>query len=268
MKKRCSPILLLVITAVVAAASVAAVAAAAATAQELSPMAATADPAFEVATIKLSDPNGGSSGFQTSGHRVLVLNESVTSMLMFAYGVQRKQVVNTPSWLETDHFDVAGIPDIAGEPNVEQYRVMVRKLLADRFHLQFHRDQREMSIYVLSVGKSGSKLTPSASNPQAGQDQTGNGGAINDWRLTNNSMPEFTKFLETQLDRPVVDGTGLTGKYDFRLKWASEQAQEADPNTPPTLFTAIQEQLGLKLQPTRGMAEVLVVSHVDRPSAN
>ncbi len=189
-------------------------------------------------------------------------------MLMFAYGVQRKQIVSAPAWLETAHFDVAGIPDIAGEPDVEQYRSMMRKLLADRFHWQLHRDQREMSIYALRVAKSGSKLTPSASDPHAGQDQTGNGGAINDWRLTNNSMPEFAKFLQAQLDRPVVNGTGITGTYDFRLKWASQQAQEADPDLPPTLFTAIQEQLGLKLEPTRGMAEVFVVSRVDRPSAN
>ena len=160
-----------------------------ATAQDLPPMAAKADPAFEVATIKPSDPANGSSGFQNRGRHLIILNESVDSMLMFAYGIQRKQIVDAPAWLETDHYDTEGVPDTDGLPNVDQYRIMIRKLLADRFHLQFHREQREMSSYALKLGKTGPKLTKTASDPNAGQDQTGNGGAINDWRLTNNSMP-------------------------------------------------------------------------------
>ncbi len=239
-----------------------------AVAQTVQPMDPKADPAFEVATIKPSDPAEQGQGFQNNDRHILVHNETVLSMLVFTYGLQRKQIVNAPAWLETDRYDIEGIPDVEGTPNADQYRIMLRKLLTERFHLQIRRDQKEMPIYALRLAKGGAKLTKSASDPNAGQDQTGNGGAISDWRLTNNSMPEFAKFLQTQMERPVVDQTGLPGNYDFRLKWSTEQAQAADPSAPPTLFTAIQEQLGLKLEPTRGPAEVLVITHIDRPSAN
>jgi uncharacterized protein (TIGR03435 family) len=231
-------------------------------------MPAGVDPAFEVATIRPSDPANGSSGFQTRGRRLFVLNETVDSMLVFAYGVQRRQIVNEPTWLGTDHYDIEGLPDITGMPNVDQYRVMLRKLLADRFHLVLHREQREMGIYALKVSKGGPKLGPSLTDPNAPQDQTGSGGGVNDWRFTNNSMPEFAKFLQFQIDRPVNDETGLNGKYSFRLKWASEQTVDKDPNAGPGLFTALEEQIGLKLEATKGSAEVLVVDRVERPSPN
>ena len=237
-------------------------------AQEIAPMASTADPAFEVATVKPSNPANSSSGFQVRGRRIIVLNETVDTMLMFAYGLQRNQIVNAPDWLGSDHYDVEAVPDVAGQPSVDQYRVMVRKLLADRFHLAFQRQQRDMVIYALGVSKSGARLGKSVSDPNAPQDQTGNGGAVNDWRFTNNSMLEFARFLQSKTDKPVVDATGLPGKYTFTLKWASEPATESDPDLGPGLLTALQEQLGLKLEKARGPAEVLVIGHVERPSPN
>lgn len=236
--------------------------------QSVPHMAAAAEPSYEVATIKPSDPAGESSGFQTRGRRVIVLNETLDSMLVFAYGLQKKQVIGGPAWFETDHYDISGVPDLDGEPNLKQFQGMLRKLLTDRFHLQFHREQREMSIYALRVEKGMPKLVKSKSDPESMPDQTGNGGSVNDWRFTNNSMENFASFLQFILDRPVIDQTTLTGKYDFRLKWASDALKAGDTEGVPGLLTAMPEQIGVKLEATKGPAEALVVDRVERPSAN
>jgi uncharacterized protein (TIGR03435 family) len=146
---------------------------------------------------------------------------------------------------------------------------MVQKLLVDRFQLKFHSDRREMSCYTLTVAKGGPKIEATKSAPDALQDQTGrNNGDQASWRFTNNSMDEFAKFLQWVLDRPVVDQTGLKGKYDFKLTWTKDNAPASEENAAPSFFTAIQEQAGLKVEPSRGEVEVLVVDHVVQPSAD
>jgi uncharacterized protein (TIGR03435 family) len=192
------------------------------------------------------------------------------SLITFAYGVQVKQIVDAPSWFGSEHFDIKGFADAKGEPNVTQYREMVKKLLTDRFQLQFQRGKREMACFVLTVGKGGPKLETSKSAPDAGQDQTG---SINNshvfWRFTNNSMPEFAQFLQGEvLDRPVVDQTGLKGKYDFKLEWTSSPEASTDPSAAPGFLTAVQEQAGLKIEPTKAEVDVLAITHVEQPSAN
>ena len=237
--------------------------------QAVPKMSADANPSFEVATIKPSDPNDHNYGFHLSGHSIFIENQTVNSLISFAYSVQQKQIAGGPAWFGTDRFDIKGVPDAEGEPSWQQQKVMLQKLLADRFKITFHREKRELSIYAITVLKSGPKLATSKSDPNALADQTGNGnGSQQMVKYTNNSMAEFALALQSNLDRPVVDQTGLNGKFDFSLEWTSDQSQAADSNAAPVFFTAIQEQLGLKIEATKGLADVLVIDHVERPSDN
>ncbi len=125
------------------------------------PMAADADPAFDVATIK-PNPSGGSSmqGLTMNGRNFRVRNGSLGDLMTFAYGIQAKQVVGAPAWMDVDRYDIDGIPDQPGQPSVDQLRTMGRKLLEDRFKLTIHHEKRDMPAYVLTVSKTGQKLTP------------------------------------------------------------------------------------------------------------
>jgi uncharacterized protein (TIGR03435 family) len=155
--------------------------------------------------------------------------------------------------------------------------LMLRSLLADRFKLTFHREQKEFSIYVLDVAKSGPKLKKSAEPPD---DPAALISTVYPQRILlparNTTMGEFASLMQRAvLDRPVVDKTGLSGKYDFDLEWAPDESQfggegpaaSAEAPSAP-FFTAIQQQLGLKLEATRGPIEALVVDAAERPSAN
>lgn len=238
--------------------------------QEVKPMAKDAKPSFEVATIMPSDPTDRSSGFHTMERRIYIENEPVDELIAFAYSIHPKQIVDAPEWFGRDRWDIQGMPDVEGAPDLDQEREMVRTLLAERFGLKFHRDKRELPIFAIKVAKGRPKLTPSKSEPDAMRDQTMNGNGVqDDYRFTNNSVTAFAEGMEFLLDRPVVDETGLKGKYDFELKWTVDGAPpQTDPNAPPGLFTAVQEQLGLKIEATRGPAEVLVIDHAEKPSAN
>jgi uncharacterized protein (TIGR03435 family) len=150
---------------------------------------------------------------------------------------------------------------------------MYRKLLSERFHLSFHRAQKELAVYVIRVGKNGPKLRASA---RAGSvpDQTLNGSG--NLRETNATMAEFAGMLQvTVLDRPVLDETGLSGRFDFTLQWTPDEFQISGGARPPdaagarpSLTTAVQEQLGLKLEATRAPVEVFIIDQVEKPSGN
>jgi uncharacterized protein (TIGR03435 family) len=238
-----------------------------AVAQDLKSMAPTAKPVFEVATIKPSDPTETSQGFQTRGRHIHALNESVSNMLMFAYGVHPKQIVGGPDWIK-EHYDIDGVPDIEGLPSLRQQQEMFQKLLAERFGLKFHREKRELAIYAVVPTKGGPKLTKTASDPDGLPDQTGHGGNNQQtMRYTNNSMDDFALSMQYFMDKPVVNQTGLQGHFDFTLQWTTGLGPATNSDL-PGMFTAIQEQLGLKLEATRGPVEVLVVDSLERPSQN
>jgi uncharacterized protein (TIGR03435 family) len=237
-------------------------------------MAPDADPAYEVVTIKPSDPTDGERGFQTRGRRVRAVNETMNDLISFSYGIHIRQIAGGPPWFASDRFFIEGVPDAAGQPNLKQFRSMMQKLLADRFNLKFHYEQRELSVYALTVGKAGPKMTRSLGNPEGPPDDEFSRSA---WmKETNTTMAEFTKALQYVLDRPVVDHTGLTGRWDFRVQWTPDESQfggmvpssSGNPNAAPGLFTAIQEQVGLKLELVKAPADVLVIDHVEKPSAN
>lgn len=238
-------------------------------AQDVPAMAKDAKPAFEVATIKLTDPNDQNQGFHTRGHRISIENMPVMNMIMFAYSVHAKQVVDGPAWLNETRYDVDGVPDVAGEPNLPQYQEMVRKLLEERFGLKFKREKREMPIYAIRVAKGGVKIAKTKAASELEMDQTGGGsGSGQTMRYTANTMDNFALGMQYFMNRPVVNQTELAGRYDFTLKWTTDESKVTEADAAPGLFTAVQEQLGLKLEATNGMAEVLVVEAVERPSAN
>lgn len=242
-------------------------------------MAADANPTFEVATIKPSDPSRPGKLFTVRGADVVTINTTLSDLITFAYDLHPKQITGGPSWLESDKYDLNGKPDVPGQPNVAQMKVMMQKLLADRFQLKFHREKKELSVYALTVLKGGPKFSKSERDPDSlpGLFFRGPGTNLN---VTNATMAQFASLMQSAvLDRPVVDQTGLNEKYDFILKWTPDQGQllglggppppPPDPgDAPPDLFTALQQQLGLKLESTRAPADVAVIDHVERPSEN
>ena len=149
----------------------------------------------------------------------------------------------------------------------------------ERFGLKFHNEQRELSVYALTVAKGGPKMTVTSDKPST----PGNFlfGGLGRLRVTNSTMKDFCHGMqEAVMDKPVVDQTGLTDRYDFNLNWTPDQSQFAamgahvpppatdDPNAPPSLYVALQEQLGLKLEGTKANADVMVIDHVEKPSPN
>jgi uncharacterized protein (TIGR03435 family) len=232
-------------------------------------MAKDADPGWEVATVKPTDPNDTVSHINIQGRHAMIEGESVEAMLRFAYGVQRSQIVGAPEWMRSERWDVTGVPDTPGKPNLPQFQSMMRKLLAERFSLAVHREQREMPVFALTVARGGPKLQKSAGDPNAGP---GSGGStvngIEDHHYTNTSMTALALMLMIYTDRPIVDQTGLQGRYDFLLRWTKDETAATAPDAPPGFFTAMQEQLGLKLEPTKAPADVLAIDKVERPGAN
>jgi uncharacterized protein (TIGR03435 family) len=233
------------------------------------PMATDAHPSFAVATIKPHDPNERDRGIWVQGDHFDVSAASVEKLMKWAYSIQAEQIIGGPDWLRQDKYDINGRPDQAGEPNLAQQREMIQKLLADRFGLRLHRETRELPVYAIRVAKGGPKLAPAAHPEGKPLEQSDSHRDAN--RLHNyESAPISYLITVEQLwsDRPLVDQTGLAGKYDFTLRYDADEAHNSDPNAPPGFFTAVQEQLGLKLEPTKAPVEVFVIDHVERPSAD
>jgi uncharacterized protein (TIGR03435 family) len=189
--------------------------------------------------------------------------------MMFAYSIDKHQVVGGPAWAGTQRFDIDGKTDTPGEPNLHQQQEMLQKLLTARFGLTFHHEKRELPVYAIHIAKGGPKLK-SPVNPDAEADQqASNHGTEVSITLTTATMADF--ILGMQLfffDRPLVDQTGISGRHDFALHYMHDEANETDPNAPPGLFTAIQEQLGLKLDAVKAPIDVFVIDRVEAPSAN
>jgi uncharacterized protein (TIGR03435 family) len=248
---------------------------------KLPPMDANANPSFEVATVKPSAPNKPGKLFGFRGGHFITLNTNVNDLIAFAYGLHAKQIIDAPPWFGIDLYDIEGKPDTEGRPNNKQMGIMVQKLLAERFKLTFHHDKRELSVYVITVATGGPKMTKStaAPNDPSGFQFRGLGDLI----VRNLNMTDFATWMQSGvMDKPVVDQTELTDRYDFQLKWTPDDSQFAqfrgtgakipppsdDPNAPPSLYTAIQEQLGLKMGPAKAPDDVIVIDHAEKPSEN
>lgn len=241
-------------------------------------MAANADPSFEVATIKPSDPSRPGRLFRIRVRHFSTINTPLGALISWAYDLHPQQIVGAPAWVDSQKFDVDGKPDGEGQPSLDQWKIMMQKLMTERFQLKFHHEKKELSIYALVVAKNGPKISKSEGDPNAPPSLLFRGLGVLPAR--NASMEEFAQVMQMAvLPRPVVDETGLKGKYDFMLQWTPDETQFASlggvpPNlpekadAPPDLFTAIQQQLGLKLEATKAMVDVLVIDKVEKPSAN
>jgi uncharacterized protein (TIGR03435 family) len=239
--------------------------------------------AFEVATIKPSARDSGGRYIRMqSAHRFFAKDYSLKALVGAAYNLTPQAISGGPAWIESDRYDIiAGTP---GEvrPTLDEQMSMLRSLLADRFKLIFHRERKELSLYALVVSKGGSKLRESAAAPDALPETVSvvypeSGGGV---RIVlparNATMAQFASIMNRAiLDRPVVDQTGLSGRYDFDLEWTPDETQfggqvpQGTPEHPkPDLFAAIQQQLGLRLDATKGPIEALVIDRVERPSEN
>jgi uncharacterized protein (TIGR03435 family) len=242
-------------------------------------MPADANPVFEVATIKLSGPDEGLSIQVSPGGRQFTATDiSLRELITFAHGIHPRQVAGGPPWLETEKYDLLARADVEGIPSETQLRTMLQKLLADRFQLNFHREKKELTVYTIVPGKTGPKLTGSEGDPN-GLPTLGFRG-LGSLFARNANMSDFAGLMQTLvLDRPVVDRSGVSGRYDFTLNWTADESQFGgrpgqppqrpdNADVPPDLFTAIQQQLGLKMESAKLPVEVLVIDHVDKPSEN
>jgi uncharacterized protein (TIGR03435 family) len=234
---------------------------------------------FEVATIKPveHDPKGGRYLIMQGVNRFVGKDYTLKLLIAAAYSLNSREVSGGPGWLESDHFDIVALTPADVRPNHDEQMAMLRNLLADRFKLTFHREEKEFSIYELSVARGGPKLKASTAPPD---DPPQLISTVFPQRILlparNTTMGDFVSILQRAiLDRPVVDKTGLKGRFDFDLEWAPDETQfggevPVAPGDAPSapLFSAIQQELGLKLEATKGPVEALVVDDVERPSAN
>ena len=248
-------------------------------------MAADADPSFDVVTIKPNDSGATSiQGLNVRGRNFTTRASSVDDLIKFAYGVHVRQIIGGPEWMDKDRYDINGVPDKDGTPNSTQLQTMMKKLLADRFKLTFHHEKRDLSAFVLTVGKDGQKLTPTPTERSGPLPGLGFGPAPGGLRLNvmNGTMGDFTDFLQMLvLDRPVVDRTGIKGRYDFHFAFTPDDSlfNGHPPRMPapadgtaveaaPGFFEAIQKDIGLKLDAQKTAVDVIVIDHVEKPSAN
>ena len=237
------------------------------------PMAATADPSLDVATIKPSQGNKERSyGFK--GMRFAAENASVADLIKFAYKVRDRQIDGGPAWMNEDKFDIAAEPDTPGQPSRDQQRSMVRKLLADRFGLKVQAVQRDFPVYALTVVESPPKVTADESS---GYDHgyvnvTDRKDGQTAVQFTHYTMPEFADALMNFVqDRQIVDETGLAGRFNFALMIPTDTAygrQGSEDMDRATAYFGAVQPLGFKLVRKRFPLEVIVIDHLAKPSAN
>jgi uncharacterized protein (TIGR03435 family) len=249
-------------------------------------------PAYDVVAIKPNKSGTNSIRVSITADRYLATNVSLKLLIQYAYNLKTDDLISgLPGWTNSPRFDVEAKMDadavtaqrkLPGEEGTAQRRLMMRSLLADRFRLKVHDESKELPIYALVVAKGGFKLkdadpNDTYSNGIKGPDGVSHAGMMrtHDGQLTAQAVPisNLVNNLSLQLHRQVVDQTGLTGKYDFALQWSpdeipSEQRDAAGTSSGPSIFTALQEQLGLRLESSKGLVDTIVVDHVEIPSEN
>ncbi len=218
---------------------------------------------FEAASVKPNTSGDRHSGTSTNRGQTRMNNVSLRALIQTAFDV-RDYSLTGPAWMESERFDIAGkIP--AGATRA-QIPAMLQALLKSRFGLAFHREPKEMPGFVLVAAAKGAKIKPVESTEEGG-DATGDRMI----QVHRQTMEQFARLLEITLDRPVRDLTGMPGLFDFQLEWTPDEAP-ADPNgdvPAPSLFTALQDQLGLRLRAQKVTVRTLVVDHIERaPTAN
>jgi len=238
----------------------------------------TTSPKYEEASIKANTDGGFRFAFQIDpGGTLAATGITLKRLMMTAYNVHGFRIVGGPDWVDSRRWNVQAKHDGAASP--DQIHKMLRSLLENRFQLHTHSETREMPIYELSIGGNGSKV-PRTENG-AKHDVRARAGSI---QITNEMSATFASQLSYALGTPVLDKTGLRGEFDFTLRWTPKPGEDGGPTgsglppgtpeepapTPdgPSIFTAIQEQLGLRLQSARASVEVIVIDRVESPSDN
>ncbi len=211
------------------------------------------------------------------GRRFITRQTSLKEIIGYGYMMNVRQIVGGPGWIESDKFDVEAEADSDAKLTQPVARAMVQQLLAERFHLAMHRDRKELSVYAVTAGSEAPKLTKS------GGSEYGFGTigiqAFGQMTVKNATMGEFANLLQRYvLDRPVLDQTGIEGRYDLMLQWTADDAQFNGRGgqlptlkssfEPPDIFGAFREQLGLRLVAKKDLAPVVVVDRVERPTEN
>jgi bla regulator protein BlaR1 len=255
----------------------------------LIPLAATPQPSstaleFEVASIKRADPDAQNNSLYTDrGTGLHVENFTLRDIITFAWDIRDFQLAGAPAWIGTERYDIvaktarAAGSGVMADPKTmtdeesdlanHQLRERTRSLLIGRFGLVIHREVREHAVLDLTIAKAGFKLKPVVTPG----DQLGFRGSRGRNRGFAVTMPMLANELSRITGQPVVDTTGLTGKYDYTLEWSPDTGTadaDAIAGNGPTIFTALQEQLGLKLESSKGPVETYVIDKVDRPSEN
>jgi uncharacterized protein (TIGR03435 family) len=225
-------------------------------------------PEFDVSTVKPTDPGyAGSDGIATRAGLVDARNVTLQRCIIGAYSVGPHQVVGGPDWVYTDRFDIMGKSDqpIGDDDTLNQ---MLQRLLADRFKLAIHRGNKILPAYVLEVDKNGPKLEKAEGGDSDTNTSTGRRGRVT-IDAKNTDMNLFAQVLARKMDLPVVNQTGLTGIFNFKLHWTPDSVPVSEQtNDDVSIFTALQEQLGLRLRSAKAPVEVLEIDHVERPTAN
>ena len=241
-------------------------------------------PQFEVASVKLSAEQSLIGVRSLPGGR-LVATAPVKLLIMNAYALQRSQIIGGPEWINMDRYEIEAKSE--GNTSRDRSMLMLQSLLEERFHLKTHRETRVAPAYVLVVGKNGPKLVPPREGGCATADtfpplgrpdpatppcehiriSTSPSGV----RMEGSRVPvsELVRGLAVALDRPVLDRTNMPGVFDIRLQFIDEPPGVPPSDSPgPSVFTALEEQLGLRLESEKGPVEFLVVDRVERPTAN
>jgi uncharacterized protein (TIGR03435 family) len=226
---------------------------------------------FEVASIKPSDPHSTPSRTMRTSGRDVYANITVLILIRIAYDVQGYQIAGAPRWLGDQFYDIAAKAGGESAPTQAELRQMLQKLLADRFQLKVRRETRELPVYALVVGKGGILMKESGPDARHSFMIPGPGR----WKVSKLNMGHLAGDLTREVGRTVVDLTGLTGSYDFTLEWTPEQASVPSPDGAappdaggPSIFTAVQQQLGLKLESRKHPIDMLIIDQVEKPSAN
>ena len=220
-----------------------------------------APPTFEVASVKPNTSGSGSSHTSGTTGQLTITNRSLMELIKMAHSVQDYQI-DGPEWLRSAKFDI--VAKIPADASREQRPAMMMALLVERFHLAVHRETKEMPAYALVVGKSGPKLQ----QVEPGGTNMNNNGNNNSRQITAErvSMAGLAETLARIVEHPVVDRTGLQGAYKLKLEYTPDNAKSDGPDgaAGPSIYTALQEQLGLKLQTQKLPVEIIVVDRVER----
>jgi uncharacterized protein (TIGR03435 family) len=236
------------------------------------------DPSFEVAAIKLTPPDFRARYITMQGaHQFQAMGYTVKALVSAAYNLPPKAISGGADWTNVERYDIKAVTPGDTRPPVEQQMAMIRTLLSERFNLKFHTEPKEFAVYTLTVAKGGTRLketaTPDAQPMLVSTVFPGDRIAL---PARNATMAQFASTLQRAiLDRPVLDKTQLTGKYDFDLEWTYDDTQfggNLPPLAPqtsgkPDLFAALQ-QLGLRLESSRATIDTIIIDSVQKPSEN